>query len=131
MERIVTAEEATGQVERPAEWPLALKGIEPPAATAPASKKVTAYINHGRWVVECPDCRSAQAGSPADPRFFCIECRNGWVAGRWLKVEYPAGPRRADIEEALLRRPMSRNRNWYPHESVGDLRKQNVANGVV
>lgn len=85
---------------------------------------VAAYANHGRWVVECPDCRGAQLASPSDPRFMCNCCGNVAAGGAWRPVIWPKN--RDAIEEQLAARPPE-NRNWSPGESLAQLRRENEA----
>lgn len=96
-----------------------------------------AYVNHGRWVADCPrrGCTNARLLKERDATFHCNVCK--LVAS----IEWPAD---ADaIWEALERRPVPRTRNWYPagHElalrfglphgqSVQDLYDENHENGV-
>lgn len=35
------------------------------------------------------------------------------------------------IEELLNRRPLKRNRNWFPGESVGELAIENLNHGIM
>ncbi len=94
------------------------------------STKATAYaeINHGRWIVRCPFCASAQLASKTDKRFFCIECLNEAVGRRWVRVTWPAEAEA--IEATLLVRPDERNRNWRPGETAADLARENIERGV-
>ncbi|MDQ3431391.1 MAG: hypothetical protein M3467_04065 [Actinomycetota bacterium] len=64
-----------------------------------------ARINHSRWVADCP-CGSAQVVSPADPRFFCVECGAGW-----FRIQFPAD---VDRVEAELADQLPHLRNWQP-----------------
>jgi hypothetical protein len=88
----------------------------------------TAYVNHGRWLVRCPWCPSAQNASRADHRFFCIACGNAAVSGQWVPVIWPAEHR--EIEELLMARPHKQHQNWEPHETAAGLRDENVAHGI-
>lgn len=100
-----------------------------PAGTAPAVQAV-AYVNHSRWVVDCPFCNSAQIASPDDRRFVCCDCLNATVAGRFVEVVWPAAAERAQIEQLLLARGGVANRNWSPGETAAELRLENAAHGV-
>ncbi len=87
---------------------------------------VTAYIQGGRWVAECPDpdCGGALEVDREDPRFFCPVC----TTPDWFAVVFP---RSADALEAeLVKRPVPHTRNWLPHETLADLRAENAAHGV-
>ena len=101
-------------------------------AAAPA---VPAYVNQGRWIAECPwGCGSALVASRNDARFMCTACWNADAGGLWLPVVYPA--QKAAVERELLKRPARDGfaapvRNWYPGETVDDLRRENALRGVI
>ena len=107
------------------------KGQTPPnvprsQAIAPAPV-VEVVVNHGRWLVECPFCPSAQVASAGDRRFFCTDCGNAAVGGAFVATVWPAD--QAELEEELgLRLP--ENANWRPHESLELIRSENAAHGV-
>lgn len=91
-----------------------------------STEEVPAQVNHGRWIVPCPWCMSAQNASKTDPRFFCVECANG---GRgWARVVFP--PNVDDIETLLGMRPDRRTRNWIPGEPISRLLAENEAHEV-
>lgn len=94
----------------------------PPAALADV--QVTAYVNHGRWVADCPFCNGAELIDLDDPRFYCLSCLNATVGGAWLAVKLPAPAERAAIEHELLRRKEDRHRNWLPGETVTRLHQE-------
>lgn len=94
------------------------------APLGPASVAVEAYVNHGRWVVECPDCAGAQLASLSDPRFMCNCCGNAGVGGAWRPVIWPKA--RQGIEDLLEVRPPE-NQNWRPGETAKQLRAENRA----
>ncbi|MCU4184032.1 hypothetical protein K6U06_06645 [Acidiferrimicrobium sp. IK] len=88
-----------------------------------------AYVNHGRWMVDCPHgCGSAQYASHADRRMFCVECSSGGT-GLWITVSWPSPADVAAIEAALSCRLVP-NRNWRPGETVEQLHAQNAFNGA-
>lgn len=76
------------------------------------------YLNHGRWVVDCPDCNGAQLACEDDPRFMCNECANAAAGGLWRAIEWPAN--RDGIEKAVGVRKLA-NQNWAPGQKVQDL----------
>lgn len=78
-----------------------------------------AELNHGRWIVKCPECPSAERATT--DRFHCTECG---VSGR---VVWPA--ERAEIERLTLVRP-TENRNWTPGESTDLLVADNLEHEV-
>lgn len=91
-----------------------------PTATTPA------YVNHGRWVVDCPDCNNAQLACRTDHRFLCNECGNIVVGGLWRVVVWPT---KADaIEQTLSSRPLA-NQNWNPGQTITDLKAEQVIHG--
>lgn len=100
---------------------------DPPADSRRGTETLLAYVNHGRWVVDCP-CGSAQLASRSDRRFFCVDCRNAWALGKWVGVAWPA--QAGDIEGLLLQRPFPKNRNWNPGEDLMTLVAENVAAGL-
>jgi hypothetical protein len=106
------------------------EGMPLPATTgrlhSRRAHRTAAYVNHGRWVVDCPFCPSASFASPSDPRFFCAACRNGFVGGDLVHVDFP--DEIDAIEAALLARPNEVNRNWTPAETLDDLHAQNADN---
>lgn len=65
-----------------------------------------AYLNHGRWIAECPapDCYDARMLTPGDTGMVCVRAHASSV--RW--------PGNAEaIAEAVATRPEP-NRNWFP-----------------
>lgn len=82
-----------------------------------------AYVNQGRWVVDCPDCHGAQLACSTDRRFMCVECANVVVGGVWRPVLWPRNA--AAIEEALASR-LPVNANWFPGETVETLREEQL-----
>lgn len=100
---------------------------------AVAGAEVRAYINGGRWLAECPDCRSAQVVSDTERVFWCLHCGNSEINFAWRHVRMPRN-RRA-IEPVLLKRPAARSdraisRNWKVGEAVEFLEQENVEHGV-
>lgn len=83
-----------------------------------------ALVNHGRWIVNCPTCLGSQFASRTERRFFCTTCLNQAAGGLWIHVDWP--DQAARIEQLLLRRPNPANRNWYPHETIADLERENA-----
>ena len=104
--------------------------LNPPADRVVSDEALPVYVNHGRWVVDCPNCNSAQLASRSDRRFWCVDCRNVWVQGKWVMVTWPSAADEAAIESVLDRRPHARNANWRPGESVADLIAENTAHGL-
>jgi hypothetical protein len=97
------------------------------AQVGPKASAVHARANHGRWIVDCPDCSNAQMACPSDHRFMCNECANALNGGFWRPVIWPKN--RPEIDKLLMVRPLA-NRNWDPGETVVLLKLENKANGV-
>lgn len=117
--------------------------------------KLPAYMNNGRWLLNCMRCGTAL---PAwDTGVVCPRCHprinakalrqlpNGLlrpvadlelveeakVQARALGEEYfPAYPDdKQEIERILRLRPNRANMNWFPNETIADLRQQNLEHG--
>lgn len=117
------------KADEPATWPLHALWEGPQPEGMADTVVAYAYVNHGRWVVDCPFCLSAQLTSPRDRRFFCVECGNVNAGGRWLRVQWPDADL-AQIEKNLGVRPRVETRNWTVGESVLRLQAENTANGL-
>lgn len=85
------------------------------------SGEVEVQVNHGRWIVHCPDpdCAGAVLASDTDRRFVCPYCAFGVFAVVWPKD-------RADIEAVLGDRPVKDTRNWEPGDTVAALEAENA-----
>ena len=86
-----------------------------------SNKSIRAAINHGRFIVNCPHCNSAEFLFD-DKRFFCTECKNEAIDGKLYKVIIPGN--RLQIEALLELRPIP-NRNWKYPETIDDLAQEN------
>lgn len=96
-----------GVQEDPTGQPLSVRDDDEP---------ISAYINHGRWVVDC-DCGSGNMVEPTWLLAGCLAC------GRiHTNVVMPEG--HGDIERELTVRTRPSNRNWVPGESAADLRAE-------
>lgn len=93
-------------------------------AAETAGGPVAVYANHGRWVVDCPDCNAAQLTHPSDPRFLCNVCGNVGNGRRFRPVIWPRGHEK--LGELLDARADVELQNWLPGETVGDLRAENA-----
>jgi hypothetical protein len=67
-------------------------------------ESVTAYINHGRWVVNC-ECNGAGLTSPDFKISCCFDCGR-----RYVNIVFPKNAKK--IENELLKRREATNRNW-------------------
>lgn len=104
-------------------WPSGAGPVHLPVGMIP-DKPVTARVNHGRWIGDCPVCHvGAQLLSRTDHRMCCAECFCGW-----FPVVWPADV--DDIEALLERRLNPATRNWSPGETVTDLSAENACHGV-
>lgn len=117
----------------PQMWSLSLairlQKPQPPADFTPRGT-VLAYVNHSRWLANCPFCPGgALPVSKRDPRFWCVVCQMQRNGGAPVRVIFPAEAR--TIEAILLMREDTSKRNWYPHETVAMLAKENLAHGAV
>jgi hypothetical protein len=94
------------------------------------SREVVAHaiVRQSRWVVLCPWCPSAQYAHTTDRRFFCVDCGNVALEGKWISVEWPAEPEA--IEQQLAVRPEPGTRNWEWGEALADLMYENAQHGV-
>lgn len=95
--------------------------LDPDAVTGGDAVHVTG--NHGRWVVECPDCHGAQLAHHADPRFLCTDCGNAGNGGKYRPVVWPKNHR--EISAVLDLRSGVATRHWLPGESVAELKAEN------
>lgn len=99
---------------------------------------LTPRVNWGRWIVDCPACKSALAVDPewgwhnpwsntAESRGF-FRC---WDCGLTAEVEWPPDELIASAERLLMMRPDPQNRNFDPQtESLNDLVWENGAHGI-
>lgn len=80
---------------------------------------VTAYVNHGRWVADCP-CGGAELIVENEP-MLCGSCAHSRM------VVWPA-----DVEaiESMLEVRDDRNQNWQPGQTVEVLEAENLARGI-
>jgi hypothetical protein len=81
-----------------------------------------AYINHGRWVVNC-ECNGAGLTSREFGITCCFDC------GRvYKKIIFPENAQA--IELLLLNRRNQTERNWNIGEPIESLEKDNSDRGV-
>jgi hypothetical protein len=78
-------------------------------------------LEHDRWLVDCP-CGSG-VGVTRTGRAYCFAC------GAVMRVTLPSEVTRQAVESLLASRP-ERHRNWRPsHETLDDLRVENLTHG--
>lgn len=100
-----------------------------PHLLAPPETAALARINHGRLIVDCPDCGAAWFVWREGPhQVYCASCLNGGVNGLWRPVRLPE--QLEQIEALLARRPLPQQRNWHPGETLAQLEAENIAMGV-
>lgn len=70
-----------------------------------------AYVNHGRWVADCPRpyCGNALKLTPNQAVF---ECSGSSGCGMVASINWP--PDAQAIWDALMQRPVPATRNWIP-----------------
>ncbi len=80
-------------------------------------KPLEARIEYARWIVDCPNCHSAEFAFE-DNLFFCSACGNSDVGGKVKKVKMPK--ERKQIEDKLSKRLIV-NRHWIPDKIMEDI----------
>lgn len=145
-ERILAADQAAEPLEEGARWVVSWDNYrnrsghapedgssvpgwaidpDPEDPDAPTLELLRAFVERGAWMVQC-HCLSAALACRTDHRFYCVTCGNVEVDGAWIEVQWPDD---ADaIEELLVKRMYSANRNWRPGESLEQLADENAAN---
>jgi hypothetical protein len=100
----------------------------------PTDVHLPARMYHGQWVVNCPRCPNVEkrglcddgtVGGVDDRTFVCRESHGG--CGFRADVLWPATI--AEIEALVAARPRP-FRNWSPGETLQDLLRENIENGV-
>jgi hypothetical protein len=82
-----------------------------------------AYVNHGRWVVDCSKCKGAGLASREKRVSCCFDC------GRiYTSVTFPRNA--SKIEAALLKRSDPATRNWTTGETMKSLDAENESHGI-
>lgn len=99
-----------------------------PLSDVSNSPPLLARVHRNIWIVDCPDCRSAEVGWINESLFMCSACFNAMVGGKWRRVVFPEN--RPQIEAVLKARPMPINRNWSPGETVTGLKRENREHGL-
>jgi len=89
-------------------------------------KPIEARIEYARYLVDCPNCNSAEYAFE-DKLFFCSQCLNSDIQGKVRKVKMPKD--RKQIEDVLGKRPI-KNRHWFTTETVGDLENENISHNL-
>lgn len=83
-------------------------------------RRPVAYVNHSRWVADCPECNGGIACWPGEmPEGVCLDC------GHRYRPVFPPAKDRAAAEKTLLERSRPQNRNWDPAtEDVSRLKAE-------
>ena len=125
MTRTLQAENETVAREAWAEWISAGRCQNEPGKREPTDGgEVSAYINEGRWVADCPNCNGGMLTSPVVAVCFCHDC------GTIYEAMHPDPESVSGAEKVLANRPV-RNRNWYPdREDVADLQAENATRAI-
>jgi hypothetical protein len=107
-----------------------------------AQPTIHAYVNHGKWIVEC-QCRNAveAVDAPTMRHHFKIghgeykcapwgpEAHPDGFCGVTSTVVWPAPAKRREILGILRWRPLPSNQNWFPGETIAQLKAENVEHG--
>ena len=96
-----------------------------PDAPDTKATPATAYVNHGRWVADCPTAYCAGAVVLYRDTFLCGNCLNAECGYRYRLVTWPMD--KGGIEEALSERFLPETANWQPGETTDRLRSENAA----
>ena len=104
---------------------------------------VQVYLNHGRWVIDCPVCNSGLMAK--DSFMVCVACypnlmskhessrlravKVATMQGNLLELNWPDN--KYEIDEVVKDRPVV-NQNWKPNEgnTMESMRAENAAHGV-
>lgn len=80
--------------------------------TSLISQVSLAYVNHGRWIAECPydACNNALRLHGGEVTLLCRSELGG--CGRESLISWPYDAQ--GIWDALQRRPRKETRNWFP-----------------
>jgi len=86
-----------------------------------AQSDAVAYLNHGRWVIDCPGCSNAylEASAPSE----CVSC------GTKITIVSPSDKDRTKIMAEVASRP-EQNQNWEPGEDLDYLRADNIVHAL-
>ncbi len=77
-----------------------------------------AYLNHGRWVADCPEPYCGGAELASGGLFVCANCK------RAATIIWPDD--KELIDQITAARPIPETRNWLPGETLEDLRQENM-----
>jgi hypothetical protein len=96
---------------------LARRGLTPVVDP----REVVPYVNHARWVADCPACNGGMHCWDRNPYACCLTC------GTMFKVVWQSPHARAEVVRLLAGRvPTDRNWNAHKGETAEELAIQNV-----
>lgn len=87
-----------------------------------STEEKIAYVNHGRWVIDC-ECGNGCLTGPEWDVACCFDCGCTHTAIRFPDTA-------TAIEQLLIARPARANQNWRAPETEADLRRENAAHGL-
>lgn len=90
----------------------------------PDNPHVLAYINHGRWVINCVACHKGVLTRPDWNLACCSECGAIYEG----TITFPQDPR---IEQLLKLRPDRSTQSWDHLQTAEDLLRENKELGLV
>ena len=82
-------------------------------------ESAVAYVNFGRWLVNCHWCKKGVLTRPDWALACCAECGAYYTAD---KLTFPSDSR---IEELLRLRPNRDNQHWDDKQTADDLLREN------
>ena len=97
--------------------------ITPSLSNVSDERPSLAHISYGQLYASCP-CGGAEFVWKDGPLLtMCGSCGNSDINGKMRRVVLPDNL--DDIADVLFKRPVASNRNWFPHETIEDLIKEN------
>lgn len=122
----VLSRPALGRIIDTPEALLAFQAAVMAAQNKPAPREraqpFVARVDFGRWLGDCP-CGDAPVVDPEWSLACCLYC-----GAIYRNIVMPDDAK--DVESVLMERPHQLNRFWFTHETVADLRAENIANAV-
>jgi hypothetical protein len=88
-----------------------------------APGQIAMRVEWGRWIGNCAVCGNALSSDPEWKHACCYSCGAVFVEACVFPQDLKA------IIRLLARRPIDRQ-NWFPYETVSDLRLENFQHGL-